>query len=253
MALKSYTYIVASLHGRTGKTLLSRLLADEAILSGHHPEIFDTDVSERKLASYFPERAVAIDLDRVPDQMKLFDTLTAPAAVPRVVDVTHRAFRKFFKLMQEIGYAAEARSHGTEPVIVYILDREEESYIQGRVLRDHFRDCHFIIVENALLGKPDKQIQQGTAYRALTGNDLTLHLPALDPMFVGVIDDPKLSLSEFMSETPVERRTGELSLAYLSLEARASIRVWLKEIFGEIHRLNEIVNLRSDLSFKRPF
>jgi hypothetical protein len=44
-----------------------------------------------------------------------------------------------------------------------------------------------------------------------------------------------------------------MSLAYLSLEARASIRVWLKTVFAEINRLNDIVKLRSDLSFKRPF
>ena len=50
--MKSYTYIIASLHGRTGKTLLARLFADNAILSGQYPEIFDTDdfVDPRELA-----------------------------------------------------------------------------------------------------------------------------------------------------------------------------------------------------------
>ena len=250
--MKSYTYIVASLHGRTGKTLLARLIADQAMHAGEHPEIFDTDAAERTLAACFPARAMTIDLDRVTDQMKLFDTLTAPAAVPRVVDVTHRAFRKFFKLMQEIGYAAEARARGIEPVIVYIVDREAESYEQGRILRDHFKDCHFIVVENALIGKPDKQTQQNDHYRALAAHDLNLYMPILDPMFAGVIGDPKLSLSEFMHDAPVERPTGELSLAHLSLEARASIRAWLKEMFGEIRRLGEVIKLRADLSFKRP-
>jgi hypothetical protein len=250
--MKSYTYIIASLHGRTGKSLLARLFADYAILSGQQPEIFDTDAAERKLAACFPGRAIVIDLDRVTDQMKLFDTLTAPAAVPRVVDVTHRGFRKFFKLMLEIGYAAEARTREIEPVIVFIPDREAKSYEQGRLLRDHFRDCHFIVAENALLGKPDKQVQQTDHYKALMANDLNLYMPVLDQMFAGVIDDPKLSLSEFMSEAPAERRLGELSLAYLSLEARASIGGWLKEMFGEIGRLAEVVKLRTDMSFKRP-
>jgi hypothetical protein len=251
--MKSYTYIIASLHGRSGKTLLARLFADYAILSGQHPEIFDTDAAEQKLAACFPTRAVVIDLDRVTDQMKLFDTLTAPAAVPRVVDVTHRGFRKFFKLMQEIGYAAEARAREIEPVIVYIPDREAESYEEGRFLRDHFRDCYFIVAENALLGKPDRHLQQSDHYKSLMAHDLNLYMPVLDQMFAGVIDDPKLSLSEFMSETPAERRpTAELSLAYLSLEARASIRGWLKEMFGEIRRLGEVIKLRADMSFKRP-
>ena len=250
--MKSYTYIVASPHGRTGKTLLSRLYADDAILSHQHPQIFDTDAAERKLSACFPGDAVVVDLDRVPDQMKLFDTLTAPVAVPRVVDVMHRIFNKFFRLAQEIGYVAEARAREIEPVIVYIPDRELESYEQGRLLREHFRDCHFVVVENALLGKPDRQVRQSEHYKALTAHDLNLYMPLLDPMFAGVVDDPRLSLSEFMRETQVQRPAGELSLAYLSLEARASIRGWLKEMFGEIRRLNEVIKLRADMSFRRP-
>jgi hypothetical protein len=250
--MKSYTYIVASPHGRTGKTLLSRLYADAAILAGQRPQIFDTDAAERKLAACFPAETVVTDLDRVTDQMKLFDTLTARSATPRVVDVMHRIFHKFFRLAEEIGYVAEARAREIEPVIVYIPDREAGSYKEGRLLREHFRDCHFIVVENALIGKPDKHVQQSEHYKALTANDLSLYMPTLDPMFAGVIEDPALSLSEFMSEARVERPVGELSLAYLSLEARASIRGWLKEIFGEIRRLNEVIQLRADLSFKRP-
>ena len=250
--MKSYTYIIASPHGRTGKTLLSRLYADYAILTGEPPEIFDTDAAERKLAACFPGRAVVVDLDRVPDQMKLFDTLIAPAPVPRVVDVMHRIFHKFFRLAQEIGYVTEARAREIEPVIVYIPDREAASYEEGRLLREHFRDCHFIVVENALLGKPDKQLQQSDHYKALIAHDLNLYMPVLDPMFAGVVDDPRLSLSEFMSETPAQRPPGELSLAYLSLEARASIHGWLKEMFGEIRRLHEVIKLRADMSFRRP-
>jgi hypothetical protein len=250
--MKSYTYIIASPHGRTGKTLLARLYADCTVLAGQHPQIFDTDAAEHKLAACFPGDAIVVDVDRVPDQMKLFDTLTAVTAVPRVVDVMHRIFHKFFRLMQEIGYVAEARAREIEPVIVYIPDREAASYEEGRLLREHFRDCHFVVAENALLGKPDKQVQQSEHYKALTAHDLNLYMPVLDPMFAGVIDDPRLSLSEFMSETPVERPLGELSLAYLSLEARASIRAWLKEMFGEIRRLNEVIRMRADLSFKRP-
>ncbi|HLL28811.1 MAG TPA: hypothetical protein VKT73_14320 [Xanthobacteraceae bacterium] len=250
--MKSYTYIVASLHGRTGKTLLARLFADHALFTGQHPEIFDTDAADRKLAACFPGRAVVTDLDRVTDQMKLFDTLTAPAAVPRVVDVMYRVFHKFFRLAQEIGYVEEAHRHEIEPVIVYIPDREAASYEQGRLLRDHFKQCHFIVVENALLGKPDKHVQQSEHYKALMAHELNLYMPLLDPMFASVVDDPKLSLSEFMSNSPVQRPPGELSLAYLSLEARASIQVWLNEMFNEIRRLSDVIKLRADLSFKRP-
>jgi len=250
---KSYTYIVASLHGRSGKTLLARLLADYAILQGEAPLIFDTDAAEKRLSACFPTRSTVVDLDKVTDQMSLFDTLTAPSSSPRVVDLTHRSFTKFFKLMQEIGFVAEAKARDNEPVIFYIHDHEADSFAEGRRLREQFRDCHFVVTQNSNFGQPDRQIQRTEDYKMLKMHDLHLFIPTLDPMFISVADDPRLSLSEFMHDPPVSRPTGELSLAYLSLEARASIRAWLKDAFAEIQRLSEIVKLRSEMTFKKPF
>jgi hypothetical protein len=250
---KSYTYIVASLHGRSGKTLLARLLADYAILQGDAPIIFDTDAAEQKLSSFFPTRSIVVDLDKVTDQMSLFDTLTVPTSSPRVVDLTHRSFPKFFNLMQEIGFVAEAKARDNEPVIFYIHDHEADSFAEGRRLREQFKDCHFVLTQNSYFGPPDRQIQRSDDYRMLKMHDLHLFMPTLDPMFVSVADDPHLSLSDFMHDPVVNRPMGELSLAYLSLEARASIQAWLKEIFAEVQRLYEIIKLRSDMTFKKPF
>jgi hypothetical protein len=247
---KSHTFIVASLHGRSGKTLLARLLADHAILSGETPEIFDTDVIEKKLYASFPSSTAIIDLDKVTNQMELFDTLAAPSAATRIVDVTHRSFTKFFKLMKEIGFVDEARSRDTEPVIFYLLEPETESYAQGYALREQFRDCPFIVVENQFAGKPNRQIQNSTPYQALTGHDLKLSLPALDQMFVSVIDDPELSLSGFTQDPPAPMPSGKISLAYMSLEARSSIRGWLKEANAEITRVLTIVKMRAAMSFR---
>lgn len=249
---KNFTYIVASLHGRSGKTLLARLIADYLILNGETPELFDTDAIERKLSTCFPANTVVIDLDKVTNQMQLFDTLVSEATSPRIVDVTHRSFPKFFKLMEEIGYVAEARGRGNEPVIFYMLDREAESYEHGLALRDHFKDCSFIVVENEANGRPDRALQLNVNYMTLMRNDLQMPLPALDPMFASVIEDPFLSLSGFMQDPPAGMPDGKVSLAYMSLEARNAIRGWLKQANAEIHRLVETVKLRADMAFKRP-
>lgn len=248
---KNYTFIVASLHGRSGKTLLARLLADHAILNGETPEIFDTDAIEKKLSLCFPAYTTVIDLDKVTNQMELFDTLVAPSETPRIVDVTHRSFSKFFKLMLEIGYVAEARERDNEPVILYILDREAESCAQGISLREHFRDCSFFVVHNDFLGKSDRQVQNSAAYQTLARHDLQMRLPALDQMFASVIDDPELSLSGFTHDPPSAMPPGKMSFAYMSLEARSSIRAWLKEVNVEIRQLLDIVKMRAAMSFRR--
>lgn len=247
---RNYTFIVASLHGRSGKTLLARLLADHAVLSGEMPEIFDTDVIEKKLFSCFPSNTSVIDLDKVINQMELFDTLAAPAETTRIVDVTHRSFSKFFKLMKEIGYVDEARSRDNEPVIFYLLEPETESYAQGFALREQFRDCGFIVVENQFAGKPNRQTENSTAYQALIRHDLQMSLPALDQMFISVIDDPELSLSGFTQDPPAGMPPGKMSLAYMSLEARSSIRGWFKEANAEITRVLTIVKMRAAMSFR---
>jgi hypothetical protein len=249
---KSYTFIVASLHGRSGKTLLARLLADHALLNGETPELFDTDTTEKKLSACFPDHTTVIDLDKVTNQMELFDTLAAPSESPRIVDVTHHSFSKFFKLMLEIGFVAEARSRDNEPVILYILGREAESCARGISLREHFRDCNFFVVQNDFLGKPDRQVQNSAAYETLTRHDLQMRLPALDQMFASVIDDPALSLSGFTHDPPAAMPAGKMSFAYMSLEARSSIRAWLKNVNAEIRRLLDIVKMRAAMSFKRP-
>ena len=109
-ARPSFAAIVASLHGRTGKTLLARVLADYFVLSGQRPLVFDTDAAEQTLHAAFPYDTVVVDLGEVRDQMTLFDTLATRSPETRVVDVSHHAFRKFFKVMQDSHFAAEARA-----------------------------------------------------------------------------------------------------------------------------------------------
>jgi len=250
---KSYIYIVASLHGRSGKTVFARLLADYTILQGSTPNLFDTDTVEKKLTSSFPEQSVLIDLAKVTDQMKLFDTLLVPSRNPRIVDLTHRSFSKFFNLLLEMGFVAEAKLHDIETVIFYIPDRETESYQQGVSLRELFKDCHIIVVENALLGQPSDYVQRSNSYKTLMQKALTMRLPALDPLFVNVVDDPQLSLSDFSKAVEGEYPPAQKTIAYLSLEARFSIRAWLADAFAEIGRIIKTVRLRAEMSLKRPF
>src|ERR1700674_3029862 len=115
-----FATMVASLHAHSGKTLLARVLAEHFILAGGTPLIFDTDAVERRLTSCFPYDAIVLDLARVRDQMALFDTLAKPFAANRVVDVSHQALAKFFALMRDTDFIAEARAQNVEPAIFYI-------------------------------------------------------------------------------------------------------------------------------------
>lgn len=223
----SFATIVASSRGRNGKTLLARLLVDNFLLAGDAPAIFDTDVAERTLSQSFPKDAIGIDLDRVADQVALFEALAAPSPNARIVDLTHRAFKKFFDLMLDSDYLVEARARGVEPVVFYFAAPESDSYEPARQLRLRLAGCNLVVVENSYLEETPQPLPRGAGRRAQPANDLTMRIPFLDPNLAKIVNDPSLSLSAFMRQPP----------AHLSYEAREAIRSWLLGVFREISRV----------------
>jgi len=237
--------IVASLHARTGKTLLARVLADYFALSGRPPLVFDTDVTEQTLRASFPFDTVVVDIAETRDQMTLFDTLARRAPEARVVDVSHHAFRKFFKLMAESQFVAEARARNVEPVVFYITDRNPDAYGEARQLRERFEDCALVLVENAFIGRVKEQTRRAADYQALQEHDLRMVLPRLDPALADALDDPSLSLREIVSQPLSRSDTGRRAPGDLPFEERAALRAFLMTVFRDIHRLTREIETRA--------
>ena len=238
----SLAAIVASLHGRTGKTLLARVLADYFVLAGSRPLLFDTDATEQTLHGWFPYDTVVTDIGEVRDQMTLFDTLAARSPEARVVDVSHHAFRKFFRLVQDCHFVAEARARQVEPVIFYIADRNPDAYEEGRLLRERFADCALVLVENAFVGRVKDITRRSAGYRAFETHDPCMTLPLLDRAIIDLIEETHVSLSDIMSR-PLSRSDDERSS--LSFDERADLRSWLGGIFREIHRVTRAIETRA--------
>jgi hypothetical protein len=252
VAEKKHVFIVASPRARTGKTMLARLIADYLTLNGQMRRLFDTDAVERGFAAYFPSETTVVDLDRVPDQMKLFDSLAVSPAMSQVIDLTHRSMVKFFKLMQDIDYVAEARQADIHPVVLFIPDAVPESYDQGLAIRDSFRDAGFVLVRNLGLSEPSRERQPSAAVEALLSHKPHIVVPRLDQFTLSAIEDSRLSLSDFMRRAatrdalaPVPPK--HLSIAYLSLETRNAVTYFLRTAFDEIRRAIRDVDLQAEI------
>ena len=240
----SFAAIVASLHARTGKTLLARVIADYFILSGRRPLLFDTDVAECRLSASFPHETVVVDPAHVPDQMTLFDTLALAAPEARVVDVSHQAYRKFFRVMHDIHFVAEARERDVEPVIFYIADRNADSYEEALRLRERAGGCTVVAVENGVLGVPPESVRKSSAYQTFMRQELHMNVPVLDPASAVALADPAFSLSEFMRQPHV---LNDIPLApHTPLDARGPLRSWVMKVFKDIHRISRAVPARSE-------
>jgi hypothetical protein len=239
----SLAAIVTSLHARTGKTLLARVLADYFVLAGNRPLVFDTDATEHVLHGWFPYDTVVADLAETRDQMTLFDTLAARGPEARVVDVSHHVFRKFFRLAQDCHLVAEARSRQVEPAIFYIADRNPDAYEEGRVLRERFAECALVLVENEFIGRVKDITRRSAGYRAFDTHDLCMTLPLLDRAVMDLIEERHVSLSDIMSR-PLSR-TGDARASGLSFEQREEVRGWLVQVFRALHQLIRAIEQRA--------
>jgi hypothetical protein len=230
----SHAAIIASLHGRTGKTLLARTLVDYFILSGGRPYIFDTDAIERRLYALFPSAVHVVDLTIVRDQMALFDTLAKPSSEMRVVEVAYYSFTKFFELLQGTDFILEAQSHNIIPVIFYIPDRNADSFEAGVVLRDRFPDCRFIVVENTFFKEPNRHVQQRPAYKEMRAHKRRYVMPKLVDNVVEALEDRNLSISDLMRQ-PISAGGETSAPDGLSPDISMQLRGWVFKIFQEIH------------------
>jgi ribosomal 30S subunit maturation factor RimM len=202
--------------------------------SRENVEVFDTNAANPKLAAHFLGRTTVIDLEKVRDQVSLFDRLAAPSAEVQVVDVATQAFKKFFDLMRETDYVAEARAKNVETVIFYIPERDAESYEEGARLLARFPSCAFVTAENENLGEIDKRARGGEGYFALRQHERRMLIPRLDSLFALALAESELSLGDFLNDAPPERMPAHKSLAYRSPHMRAGIGRFAKSMFEQI-------------------
>jgi hypothetical protein len=223
--------IVASARPRGGKTLLTRILAENFILGGTRPLIYDTNVADRQLARRYPHDVLSLDLNRVPDQMALFDALIADQPRPRIVDLANRSLQKFVDLSIESDFYSEARAAGIEPVFFFLPSPDPDAFEQACELQQRLTMSQFVIVENEYLGDIRFGIRQSDEYRRLAQNGLRVVMPALDRALMDVVEEWDIGLSDFMRDPSLK----------IALETRDEIRSWLVKILTDIYRVLDAV------------
>ena len=80
--------------------------------------------------------------------MALFDQLVLEDEVPKVVDLGHQPFDRFFAVMQQIDFAAEVRRRAIAPMVLFLADPDERARQGYAMLSDRFPDLPLVPVFN---------------------------------------------------------------------------------------------------------
>jgi hypothetical protein len=219
MERRTPIFIIASPRPRVGKTLLARTLAEFFRSEDRPVAAFDCNPGEFALVDYLPGHTAVADIADTRDQITLFDQLLAEDRVPKVVDVGHSLFDKFFTVIMQIGFAEEARRRGASLVALFVPDGDRRSRQGYTVLCDRFGHVPIVPVINEAL--PQAFVFRDNFPGTPTGG-AALTIPALSPVIKGVIERPSFSFA---------------ALAATASDTTTELYGWTRRVFLEFREL----------------
>jgi hypothetical protein len=141
-------YVVCSPFRCVGKTLVSRLLTEFHIFDDRPVAAFDLADEGPQLADYLPQVTSLVDIGDILGQIAFFEQLIADSSTTRIIDLSHRVFKNFFTVVEEIGFFQEAQRRSIEPLILFIVDRDPKSPEAYASLRQRFTAASLLPVHN---------------------------------------------------------------------------------------------------------
>ena len=146
-------FIVTSSRPRVGKTLVARALTEYFLALRKPVAAFDVNPDEFKLIEHLPAYTAAASIGDIRGEMALFDQLIVDDRVPKVIDLNHALFEKFFALMQRLNFVIEGRRRGVTPLVLFLADPDDRSRQGFAMLTDKFPDLAVVAVLNAWVPK----------------------------------------------------------------------------------------------------
>jgi hypothetical protein len=217
-------FMVASPRPQMGKTFLARLAGDFLRVGGHEPAVFDLDPNGEGLQRYFPASTKALDIADTDAQMSLFDSLVVDDGVPKVVDIGHGAFERFFTIAEEISFFKDVLRQDMEPVVLYAADPHATAIRDYGELRRCFPGTLVVPVFNeAILKGQDLRAD----YPFVRTACVPLLISTLAPMLKTQLDKSRASFADVHAELPL---TIPLGLAF-------ELSAWTRRTFLEFREL----------------
>src|SRR6202012_155339 len=118
---KPAVIVVGADKGGVGKTTVSRAVLDYFSANNVPTRAFDTEAPRGTLKRFHPEITEIVDMTRIPDQMKIFDTLNAVDASVTMIDVRAGLMSPTLKALRDIGFIEAAKKGQITFAVFHIL------------------------------------------------------------------------------------------------------------------------------------
>src|ERR1700677_3511455 len=230
--------LVGADKGGVGKTTVARTLLD--YFTAHHVQTraFDTESPKGTLQRFHPEVTDIVDVTAVPDQMRIFDTLSETSVT--VIDVRAGLLSPTLRALRDIGFLDSVKKGQLNFIIFHILGSSIASLNEIEDTATFAVDSKYFLVKNFINNTSFFEWDQAThaPYFRKLKDAIEITIPKLNEM---AYEQVELASVPFLTFVANKGARGE-STNY-SFVLRGYVRHWLGNVWGEYDRikLNELV------------
>ncbi len=232
--MKPLLIMVGADKGGVGKTTTTRILADYIAQNKLDFRAYDTESPKGVLKRFHPAKTEVVDLTKVDQQMKVFDTLSTNPVT--IVDIRAGLLSPSLKTLGNIGLMDLVQTNQVSLMALHVLgpsmaslDEIEEtaSAIPGAMhflIKNHINDTEFFKWDKATYDKVFSSARSGI-----------ITIPQLQERAMEEVENAGVPFSNFvLSQTP----DGNPANPPYSFVLRGLVKTWMKAVFEEFDRVN---------------
>jgi hypothetical protein len=250
---KPAVVLIGADKGGVGKTTVARTLLD---YFDHHKvraRAFDTEAPRGTLKRFHPEATNVVDINYVPDQMKIFDTVTSTDATVSLIDVRAGLLSSTLRALRDIGFIDAAKKGQITFVLFHILGPSIASLDEIAETADYLGDAKYFLVKNFINNTHFFEWDEAThsSYFKKIPGAVDITIPKLVEMATEQVELASVPFATFIAN---KKQSGDA--ASYSFVLRGYVRHWLDNIWAEYDRIGlaEIIDARETpkVSMPRP-
>jgi hypothetical protein len=224
--------IVGADKGGVGKTTVCRTLLDYFSARKVPIRSFDTEAPKGTLKRFHPELTDIVDVNLVPDQMRIFDTLSESQIT--LIDVRAGLLSPTLKALRDIGFIDAAKKGQITFAVFHILGPTIASLDEIAEASDFVNDAKYYLVKNFINNTHFFEWDQKTydSYFRRIKDAVEVTIPKLNEM---ACEQVELAAVPFLTFIANKGANGEAA-AY-SFVLRGYVRHWLGSVWGEYDRI----------------
>jgi hypothetical protein len=240
---KPAVILIGADKGGVGKTTVARTLVDYFTAHQVPLRAFDTEAPKGTLKRFHPDVTDVVDMTRVPDQMKIFDTLNASDAAVTLIDIRAGLMSPTLQALRDIGFIEAAKKGQITFAVFHILGPTIASLEEIAETAAYLGDARYFMVKNFINNTHFFEWDEAThsTYFNKIKDAVEIAIPKLNEM---ASEQVELASVPFLTFIANKKPGGEA--ATYSFVLRGYVRHWLGNVWAEYDKikLTDIVAAR---------